>query len=100
MTISAYRFEFQPTVAFPAVEQTLLLALLGTESLFGHARVRMDAAYETDAEKRTCVIDASTDVGTYLIRLFTGYAVREFGDKAFAVKRVTAVKTAAVVAGN
>lgn len=82
-----YRYTFGPSVPPGEVEETLLLAVLAAESLHGTSRVRLDASYCFDAEKRACVIDAGTDVGRDICRMFTGFAIREFGEDAFQVRR-------------
>ena len=37
-----------------------------------------------------CVVDAATDVGRAIARIFTGFLTREFGEKAFKVERIAA----------
>ncbi|QOJ04884.1 MAG: hypothetical protein HRU71_01265 [Planctomycetia bacterium] len=69
------------------VEETLLLAVLAVESLFGESTVRLDASYSVDAPRRSCAIDASTEVGRSLSRVFTGFITREFGGDAFGIHR-------------
>jgi len=89
MTREIYRFTFEPTAQARDVEEALLLAVLAVESLHGQSRVRMDASYCVDAEKRTTVIDAATPVGRDICRIFTGFASHEFGESAFKVRRVS-----------
>lgn len=83
-----YRYQFAPDIPANDAEETLLLAVLAAECLHGQSRVRLDASYCMDAEKRVCVIDAGTDVGRAIVRIFTGFAIREFGESAFKVRRV------------
>ena len=64
---------------------------MAAESLHGQAQVRLDAAHAVDAEKRSCVVDASTPVGRDLNRLFIGFVSREFGPDSFEVDRVDSV---------
>lgn len=87
MNRDVYRYAFGPSVPPGNIEETLLLAVLAAESLHGESRVRLDASYCFDAEKRTCVIDAGTDVGRDICRMFTGFSIREFGEDAFKVRR-------------
>ena len=83
-----YRYSFSPAVPMAEAEESLLLAVLAAESLHGQSRVRMDASYCVDAERRACVIDATSQVGRDICRIFTGFALREFGEDAFKVRRV------------
>lgn len=86
----AYRYQFREGVDPRDVEDTLLLAFLAAEGVFGEARVRMDGAYNTDREARTVTVDASTAVGQIVNAVFTIFAVKEFGRDAFAVRRLVA----------
>jgi hypothetical protein len=50
--------------------------------------VRLDASYFLDAERRVLVVDARTRVGMTVARILAAFLSREFGDDAYAVKRV------------
>jgi hypothetical protein len=89
MNQDLYRFDFLPSVPIDEVEQTLLLAIIATESIHGETQAKLDISHVFDAEKRTCVICAATAVGRDLNRLFTGLLSREFGAASFRVERVT-----------
>ena len=41
-----------------------------------------------DNDKRSCVVDAATEVGGAIARIFTGFLTREFGEEAFKVERI------------
>jgi hypothetical protein len=83
-----YRYLFDTEVALEEVEAAMVLALFGTESLYGAARTRLEAAQYLDREKRLLVLDASTPVGNTLAKLFTGFLMRELGPDDFHVERV------------
>lgn len=87
MTKHIYRYRFARTVPARDIEETLMLALMAVESLHGRARLRMDGRYRFDKEQHVCEIDASTKVGADLAEIFTGYATREYGDDAVAIKQ-------------
>jgi len=88
MSAEIYRYQFERRVPFEDVESSLVLAIMSVESLHGQAQVRLDVAHAVDADKRSCVIDASTTAGRDLNRVFTGFVTREFGADAFSVDRV------------
>jgi hypothetical protein len=90
MARDIYRYAFAPDVPAEEVEATLLLAVLGAESLHGEAQVLLDAGHCFDPDRRRCVIDAGTGVGRDLNRLFAGFLRREFGPEAFNAERVEA----------
>lgn len=87
-----YRYNFSDDVPFRDVEESLLLAVLATESLHGRSLVRLDASFCLDEKKRACVVDAGTEVGRHIARIFTGFLTREFGEEAFKVERVDETK--------
>lgn len=88
MSQEVHRYKFEASAPADEIESTVLLAILAAEGLHGQSQVRLDASYAFDSEKRTCVIDASTDVGRDVSRIFAGFAIREFGEAAFTVTRV------------
>jgi len=83
-----YRYQFNKGVPMVEVEESLHLAILAAECLHGEASVRLDADYRFGRAKRSCVIDASTEVGRDICRIFTGFAIKEFGEDAFRVERI------------
>lgn len=85
---TCYRFEFEPDVSITEAEMTLHLSLFAAEGLFGEARVRMDATYTADEPNRCFVVDATTAVGSGVVRIFTALLMREFGGDSFRVRRV------------
>ena len=88
MAKDVYRYVFDEGVPVEDAEESLLLAVLATECLHGESRVRLDAGYFFDKVKRACVVDATTDVGRDICRIFTGFVSREFGEDSFRVERV------------
>ena len=81
MNRELYRYNFNAKVPLQDVEDSLLLAVLATESLHGRVLIRLDASFCLDAGKRSCVVDAATDVGLAIARIFTGFLTREFGEE-------------------
>ena len=90
MNRELYRYNFNAKVPLRDVEESLLLAVLATESLHGRALVRLDASFCLDTGRRSCVVDAATEVGRAIARIFTGFLTREFGEEAFKVERIAA----------
>ena len=90
MNRELYRYHFKATVPLGEVEESLLLAVLATECLHGRSLVRLDASFCLDATKRSCVVDAATEVGRAIACIFPGFITREFGETAFKVERIAA----------
>jgi hypothetical protein len=94
MSREIHRYSFKASVPADEIENTLLLAVMAAEGLHGQSRVRLDATYFFDAEKHACVIDSGSDVGRDICRMFTGFAMREFGEAAFSVSRTDSIPNA------
>ncbi len=90
MSRDVVRYQFDSTVPSQEIEGTLLLAVLAVAALVGEAAVQIDARYTLDPERRLCVIDAGTDTGRSIAKVFTGLATTEFGAGAFMVERALA----------
>ena len=88
MNRNLYRYAFTANTPMDDVEESLLLAVLAAECLHGRARVRLEAAFCLDSEKRSCVVDATSEVGGAIARIFTGFLSRQFGEEAYEVERV------------
>ena len=82
-----YRYTFKRHVPIDDVQDSLTLAIIGAENLFGRSKLRLDGWWKLDRQRRSCIVDASTEVGESIARLFTGYLSKEFGEKAFTVHR-------------
>ena len=90
MNTNAYRFVFEPQIVLEEAEMTLQLAIFAAEGLFGAARVRLDFGYYVDEPSRTIIVAGTTEVGDTIVKIFTGLALREFGEDAFRTRRIEA----------
>jgi len=75
------------SVPFKEAEDTLRLARLGVESIFGPERTEFEVQVTIDHDARRFVIDVSRRVGRTLAMVFVGYARREFGEGAVRMVR-------------
>jgi hypothetical protein len=82
------RFRFEREVQMEDVEDSVAVAISAAEGLHGSARVRLDARYEIDPDRRVCVIDVGSPVGESVAQILTGFLIQEFGEDAFRVERV------------
>lgn len=87
MTGTTYRYTLAEAVPAEEIGITLLLARIGVEALHGESQARLDADHALDADARTVAIDASTEVGRDLNKLFAGFLAKEFGPDSFTVER-------------
>ena len=89
MSAETYRHEIEEGVPFEEVAQSLALAVLGAECLLGESRVRLEAEFSIDEQERCCTVNAGTESGRQIARLFTGFLVKQFGEEGFWVQDVS-----------
>jgi hypothetical protein len=83
-----YRYRFSKDVDLREARDTLRLAQLAAEGLFGRCRVEMDTAWVSDPSIHTIVVHAGTLVGMSVCLIFTAFLKAEFGAAAFDVHQV------------
>jgi hypothetical protein len=88
MVRTVYSFRFNDGVSLSEIEDSLLLSVFAVESLYGRSRIKLDASFCLEKKKRACVVDASTEIGCHIARIFTGFLICEFGEDAFKVERL------------
>lgn len=93
MSVISVRYQFLESVSFEEVEGALVVAVLAVESLYGPAAVRLGAAYATDPVNHTVIVEAATEIGRDLNRVFTGFLSRDLGPETFRVERVALVSS-------
>jgi hypothetical protein len=91
--MTTYSYSFRHHIPMDEVEDSLLLAALATESLFGKALMRMECRFRLELRRRICTIDGSTAVGHALAIIFTGFLSNEFGEQGFRLHRLPGVGT-------
>ncbi len=92
MSKTIYRYQFDEKIPLQEVEDSLMLAVLAVECLHGRSLIHLDADFLLDKERRTCVVDASTKIGSHIACIFTGFLSREFGEDNFKVERLCDVE--------
>jgi len=92
MNRTIYNYRFDTDLPMDAIKGSLLLAVMAVEGLKGRARVQLEARFKLNKNKRSCEIEANTDVGESIARIFTGFLVKEFGENAFKVERLISSK--------
>lgn len=83
-----YRYEFDDSCPMAEIGETLLLSRAASESLWGEARVRLEASFSIDENAQSAVIGATSIVGQQFNVLFAGFLIREFGNSSFRVSRL------------
>jgi hypothetical protein len=87
-----YSYRFSAAANMRDVEEALLLSTAAAEGLHGRSRVQLDASFRCDPKARTAEVDASSEVGNSIARIFTALLTTTIGEPAFRVER--AVKEA------
>jgi len=82
-----YQFMFDKQVPFQEIKESMLLTTIAVESRLGRTQVRLDAVFSMDPENHRCSVDATSEVGRDIARIFTGFITKQFGEEVFKVKR-------------
>ena len=85
VTRTVYHFTFKRGVPMRAVEDALVVASLAADALRDGGRDICDAVRLPNDAPRSCVIDARTESGAVLLRVFFAFVVSMFGPRAFRV---------------
>lgn len=84
----AYQYVFHPSVPMGQVSNALFLAATAAEAIHGRAQVQLDGDFRTDPKRRSAVIDATSQVGQTVARVFTQLITQGLGPEAFQIQRV------------
>ncbi len=87
MSPKTYTYSFGKSIDVVEAEATLLLSLLAVEALHGECEFRMNARHAFYPKTRSCEIDASSEIGRDLNRIYVGFMTREFGSSSFSVHK-------------
>ena len=82
-----YTFTFTKAADLSEVEATFALSALAVGCLVGEPALRLDAGYSLDEAARVLTVDARTDTGRSVARVFAGLCAHEFGERSFVVSR-------------
>lgn len=88
MSREVVRYLFRDDISRDEVEATLVLSVMAVTALVGESAVQIDARCAMDPDRCMCVIDAGTETGRSIARVFAGLSTKEFGTEAFVVERV------------
>ncbi len=90
MRKSQYVYEFREDAPIDEVGDLLFLAALAAESLHGRSSLRLDGTFLLNKLTRRCTVNAATQVGRDLARIFAGFVGRILGEKSFRVSTAEA----------
>ena len=83
MKAHCYTYAFGSTVSMDEVEDSLMIAAMAVEGLHGRSCLRLETDFALDRSRRECWIQATTEVGRDLARVFTSLLSMQVGEKAF-----------------
>lgn len=73
MVRTIYKFTFDDSVAMDDVERLLALSIIPVESIHGEAAMMVDGRFAVNRRRRTCLIDAESQLGNDLARVLSGF---------------------------
>jgi len=84
---SNYEFRFGDGLPMAGVEETFLMSVIAAEGIHGRARVRLDASFNVDQDRRICTVNSDNQVGEDIAGIFAEFLLLEFGEDGFEVVR-------------
>ena len=85
MSTTVYKFKFDAATELDEAESTLHLAILAAEGLFSEALLRVNFSYHRDDEAKSLHINGGDEISETVVRIFTSFAIKEFGSTAFVI---------------
>ncbi len=82
------RCKFSDAVVLHQAENSLLLALLAAEGLFGASRLRLECDCLIDPSINVIAVETTSQVGYAVAAIFTAFVSRKFGPENFDVRTV------------
>lgn len=73
MVRTVYKFTFDDSIAMDDVERILALSTIPVESIHGESAMLIDGRFAVNKRRRTCLIDAESQLGNNLARVFAGF---------------------------
>lgn len=73
MTRTVYKFTFEDSVTMDGVEMILALSTIPVESIHGESAMTLDGRFSINKRRRNCLIDAESELGSDLARVFAGF---------------------------
>jgi hypothetical protein len=98
MNATTYRFRFNSDTDLDEAESTLHLAILAAEGIFSEALLRMSFTYDRDDAERCLATNGGDEISETVVRIFTSFAIKEFGSTAFTVSSTPRSRAPEVVA--
>ncbi len=87
MESKIYTYQFDKSLSVNAIKETLLLAVIGAEGIHGATQLKLDNPIKFEKQGRLVTLDASTNIGKAIARIFTNLLQRQFPENNFQVSR-------------
>lgn len=85
MHTTTYHYRFNDATELDEAESTLHLAILAAEGLFSEALLRVSFSYHRDDAGHSLLINGGDEISETVVRIFTSFAIKEFGSTAFTI---------------
>lgn len=86
-----YVFKFQREADAVQSELNMVPSVIAAESLYGKGAVRLGLQYTLCRQKNAMVIKSVNEAAEAVVRIFTNYAIKVFGEQSFTVEQKEAV---------
>lgn len=73
MIRTAYKFSFEQNIPNGEIRKGLMLSTIAVEAIYGESAMMTDCKFSTFERQRVCIIDAETQVGADLAKVFARF---------------------------
>lgn len=73
MTRTVHKFTFEPEIPMGEIRNGLLLSTIAVEAIYGESAMMIEGKFSINMREWTCVIDAETQLGSDLAKVFAGF---------------------------
>lgn len=73
MRRTAYRFSFEPDIEMSDVLKAMMLSTIAVEAIYGESAMMTDGKFDVCKRHRQCIIDAETQLGADLAKVFARF---------------------------
>lgn len=86
MIRKSYKFTLAQEIEARDIRTWLFLAIKAAESIHGETSLKLGFSFCLNAKRRVCFVDAGTEIGSVIAKVFAGFLSVVYGDSSFVVQ--------------
>lgn len=86
MIRKSYKFTLAQEIEGRDIRTWLFLAIKAAESIHGETSLKLGFSFCLNPKRRVCFVDAGTEIGSVIAKVFAGFLSVAYGDSSFMVE--------------